>query len=100
MIVFWEEALLDGLSGVINVFIQRFFGKSDGKVVLKRPFSQDRFEGEVVVDLIDPKDNLLWSEPVTGETMSMWESNDPRIPIWEKGWHGCGCVFWRVLPSG
>ena len=52
------------------------------------------------MDLVDPKDNLLWSEPMSGETMSLWELNDPRIPIWEKGSSGCRCVDWRVLPSG
>ena len=54
MIVVWKEALLDRLSGFINVLIQRVFGEGDGKVMLKRPFGQDRFKGEEGVDLVDP----------------------------------------------
>ena len=35
---------------------------------------------------------------MSGESMSLWESNDSRVPVLERGWCGCVCVGWRVLP--
>ena len=52
------------------------------------------------MNLVDPKDNLLWSEPVSGETVPLWEANDPCVPILGKGWSGLGRFDWRALPGG
>ena len=51
------------------------------------------------MNLVDPQDNLLWSEPVTGKTVPLWEANVPCVPVLDKGRCGLGWFDWRVLPG-